>query len=620
MQSNSRVIYEFGTFRLDAGDRRLANSETGASLVLTDRVFETLVYLLEHAGELVDKRRLMDAVWPTVIVEDNNLEQCISALRQALGEGSKNSRYIVTVRGRGYRFAEAVRKNPFDSSPATADHVQPESSRISLRRPLMGLAALAVLAAVAATVLQLQRNTPADPSALAPRLVVLPFQALNDDERNASLALGMTETLIHGLHTADLTVASLSAVRRYATSGEDSVAIGRTLGAAAVLEGYVQRDEGHLRVSTRMLDVLSGRQIWSGRYDGQFSTIFQVQDEIAEKVQEALLPQLVGEVRALPHYTDDAEAYELYFNGRLFRQRGNLDALVKALAYFEQAAERDPDFALAYVGMADIRAILAVYGAVAPHESFPLAQLAVDRALELTPDLAEAHASLGHIRMQYTHDWPGAELELRRAVELNPYYALGHQWLGLLLAESGRFDEGLVHLRRAHELEPIPVYGSLVGMVLNYQGRFDEAIEQLEAMLDADPRLPTARSYLTYAYLRTGRFDAAAEQLTMLPQETPGGMGYRGQLYALTGRHDDARAEVGRLIELARSRYVPAYDIATIFAVLGDSDATFHWLARAFEERSPIVAWLPWDGAFDGMRDDPRYSALLTGLNVGTAH
>jgi len=459
-------------------------------------------------------------------------------------------------------------------------------------------------------------RTPSGPprANVSPKLAVLPFQPLTSEDRSESLELGMTETLIEGLNTADLTVASLSAARGY--GGTDALTAGRALDAAAVLEGYLQRDGERLRVSARLLDVATGRQLWASRYDERFTNIFAVQDAIAAQVREALMPQLVGEVRSLRHYTQDAVAYELYVNGRLHRQRSNPEALQQALAYFEQAAQRDPGFALAYVGIADIHAILGVFGVAAPRETFPLALSAVAKALELAPDLAEAHASLGHIKMQYELDWQGAELELRRAVELNPYYGLAQQWLGLFLAESGEFDGGLEHLARAYELEHVPGYGALVGMVLNYERRFHEAIDQLGAVLETDPTLPTARAYLTFAYLRTGRLDEAAKQLERLAAPGPGSMGYLGQLYALRGQRAEALREAERLITESEHRYVSAYDIATIFAVLKDDDRALQWLERAFEERSQLIGWLPWDGVFDGIRQDPRYLELVQRLNV----
>jgi DNA-binding winged helix-turn-helix (wHTH) protein/TolB-like protein len=631
-QQADRRFYEFGAFTLDTVERVLECRGEGRLVRLTPRVYDTLLYFLEHPNELIDKRRLIDAVWPNLVVEDNNLDQTISTLRQALGERGRESRYIVTVRGRGYRLtvpvmarahapaaspglsASAGTSVPVEAPPVPASPAAGPRSRMTVVAAALGLAAV-----LAAALLWRGPNPAPVAPTLAPKLAVLPFRPLTADDRSESLELGMAETLIAGLNTADLTVAPLSTVRRYATPDIDPIAAGREIGASAVLEGYLQRDAEQLRVSARLLNVADGRQLWAARYEEAFTDIFSVQDAIASRVRESLMPQLVGEVRSLPHYTESAEAYELYVTGRLHRQRGNIDALRQALAYFERAVEEDPGFALAHVGVADVHAILGVFGVMAPHDTFPQARLAVQRALFLAPDLAEAHASLGHIKTQYEHDWAGAELELRRAVELNPYYALGQQWLGLLLAYSGAFDEGLERLRMAYTLEPSAVYGALIGMVLNYARRYDEAVQQLEAMLAADPASLTTRTYLALAYMRTGQLDEARRHLGLLPTATPGSMSYVGQIAALEGRRADALAEVERLIAHSQQRYVPAYDIAAIYGALADSDAAFVWLERAFEERSQLVGWLPWDAAFDSIREDSRYSAFLQRLNVAAS-
>jgi len=601
--TNHRV-YEFGTFRLDSAGQLLICTDNEQVVQLTPRVFDTLLFLVEHAGELVSRQNLIEAVWPDVVVENNNLEQCISALRQALRDQGGENQYIVTVRGRGYRF----------SSPVRLVDAQP-------RRRQYRLAYIALaLTLVAAIVTLVYWWSPIGPQQAtvtsAPKLAVLPFQPMSPADHNASLEFGMTEALIQGLNTADLSVASLSAVRRFGGAPDNAIFAGRALGVAAVLEGYLQRDGNRLSVSARLLDVASGRQLWADRYEEEITGIFNVQDTIANRVREALMPQLVGEVRVLQHYTDDAAAYELYVSGRLHRQRGDLPSLMQALDYFEQAANQDPDFALAYVGIADIRSILGVFGIVSPNETFPLARIAVQRALHLAPDLAEAHASLGHIKTQFEHDWRGAELELRRAIELNPYYALAHQWLGLLLSESGQFDAGLEHLRKAYELEPVPAFGALIGMALAYRGDVDAAIGQLQNILAIDASLPTARSYLVLALLRAGQLEDAAAQLDLLPGMAPGSVGLRGRLYAQAGDHTAALAEAERLIAMSAQRYVSAYDIATIFGALNDADQAFLWLGRAFEERAQLIGWLPWDAAFDSIRDDARYADLMRGLNL----
>ncbi len=622
-------IYEFGEFRLDTGAETLARLD-GGTVALTPRAFATLRTLVEHSGELVERASLMKTVWPNLVVEDNNLDQQVSLLRQALGERRGEHRYIVTVPGRGYRFAVPVRTQsdaPIVAAqrgtPPAAIPRETEVGAPPVRaRPWLWPAALAVatvaLVAGAVAVFDLEGRDRAMPrSRERTTLAVLPFKPMTASDSNLSLELGMAETLIVGLNAAQLVVTPLSSVRRFAGPEQDALAAGRELAVDVVLESYIQRDGDALRVSTRLLDVGDGRQLWSQRYDDHFSDMLTVQDAIAARVLEALAPNLAGAMAPLRRYTSDPEAYQLYLDGQFARRRVSEAGLREALGRFQAAVERDPSFALAHVGLAECYSILAVFGIEAPHDTFPLARAAIDRALALAPDLGEAYASLGHVKTQYEMDWPGAERAYRRAIELNPSYAPAHQWLGLLLGISGRFDDALEELRIAEELEPaVPFYGALRGMVLSYQGQHDAAIEQLERALAAAPELPNTRAYLTMAYVRRGDLDHAAEHAAAIRSPAPGSRGYVGQIHALAGRRAEALAEIERLKALSRERYVSAYDTASIYATLGEVDQTFAWLERAFEERSQIIGWLPWDGAFESIRTDPRYSELTKRLPV----
>lgn len=623
--SNDR-IFEFGAYRLDATQQVLSTKSDGRAIPLTPRVYDTLLYLVEHPNELLDKRQLMSAVWPNLVVEENNLDQNISTLRQTLGERSGENRYIATVRGRGYRFVAPVNiatsVNDTESSPppqsiGAAAVTAPARPR-PLARTFAAMAAVLVLAVVGVMFWIDHRQEPAA-QVDNPRLAVLPFRPLAVADRSESLELGMTETLIAGLNGEGLAVQPLSAVRRFGGVEQDALLAGRELKVSAVLEGYIQRDRERLRVSARLLDVANGRQLWAGSYDEPFTDIFTVQDTIAGRVRAALLPELGAKPPALPRYTADAEAYQLYVNGRFHRELGSEAGLRRALEYFEQAIARDPNFAAAYAGEAEAYSTLAVFGIAAPHDVFPRAQRAVAKALELAPNLGAAHASRGHIKMLFEHDFAGAEEELRRAIELDPSYASAHQFLGLLLSQSGRFDEGQQHLRRAAALEPSrPMLSALIGMVLVYQRRYDEAIAQLDKTLEMDPALPTAHTYIAFAYLRRGSYDDAARHLAQVQTPTPGSFGYQGQIQALTGHRAEALGEVERLIALSRQRYVPAYDIATIYAALGETDQTIDWLERAFADRSTLITWLPWDAVFDGIRTDLRYRAMLAELSAGS--
>jgi TolB-like protein/DNA-binding winged helix-turn-helix (wHTH) protein/Flp pilus assembly protein TadD len=605
-------VYEFGEFRLDAARQMLYSARADTWTPLTPRVFDTLLFLVEHPGMVISRAALMKAVWPDVIVEENNLDQSISALRQLLGERDGEHPYIVTVRGRGYRFVAPV------SVPG------PQGSEGRPRRaphPALWVAGVSVTAAIVLLLVSLVpgKEVSAPLAADEPHtLAVLPFRPMLAGEPDESLGFGIAETLIAQLHTEQMSVRPLSSVRRYADPEQDALQAGRALGVRSILEGHLQRDGSRLRVSVRLLDVSTGRQLWADRFDQDMTDIFAVQDAIAAKVRTALLPGLAADTTAYMRPTSDAEAYQYYASGQFLRRRADEEGLRRAIIQFERAIERDPNFALAYVGLAECHSILGVFGILAPHDTFPRAIEAIDRALELAPDLAEAHASLGHVKVQYEHDWAGGEAALRRAIRLNPNFAPAQQWLGILLALSGHFEEGLEQLRIAQSLEPSSaLYSALVGMLLTYQRRYDQAIEQLSRTLEMVPDFPTANAYITFAYIRRGDFDTALAHLDRTSSQAPGSAAYRGQLYALSGRSDQARAEMTRLIELSSHRYVAAYDIATIHAALGDIDEAFHWLELAFVDRSQLIGWVPWDPVFDGLRGDPRYQGIVARLSVG---
>jgi DNA-binding winged helix-turn-helix (wHTH) protein/TolB-like protein len=291
------VAYEFGEFRLEPRRRLLARAG-GEVLPLSDKAFDALTYLVEHAGRVVTKDELMQALWPTTVVEENSLYVAISALRRALKDESPTQRIIATVAGRGYQFVAEARVASSDRQRGPG------------RRATVLLAIAAGLAAVTiATFLVLRNQNDAEPAGAAMKLAVLPFRPLTLGDRNESLELGMTETLIAGLNTGNLSVSPLSSVRRFAGMEQDVLAAGRALGVQAVLEGHLQRSGDQLRVSARLLDVESGRQLWAERYDERFTDIFSVQDAIAERVRAALTVEFAGADSPGPRrYTDDAEA------------------------------------------------------------------------------------------------------------------------------------------------------------------------------------------------------------------------------------------------------------------------------------------------------------------------
>lgn len=623
--SQAHVRYEFGDFILDVAQQRLLRRDTGKAIPIAGKVFDTLAYLVEHAGELLDKDLLLHAIWPGLIVEENSLTQNISTLRHVLGETRSENRYIATIPRKGYRFvAEVTRSNaPALSGSVEANAAATPSVATPLKRGrrgwlIAGVAALAVVSAMIA-VLVTSPGPARSPPAAGQTLAILPFKPLLPADRNESLELGMAESLILrlGQHSPGM-ISPLSSVRRFATLDQDAIEAGRILGVDTVLDGSLQRSGDRLRVSARLLRVVDGQQLWAQDFDQDFTTIFDVQDAIAGRIAQALSVRWAGpgSTRGAP-YTRDPEAYALYASGRVAWTRQTEASLLQAIDFFEQAIARDPDYALAYTGLADSLAVLGVFGIRAPNEVFPEARHAAEKALSIDPELAAAHAALGHILLQYEHDGAGAAREYERAMSLDPTLALIHHRRGLLLAMQGDAEGALAAFARAQALEPLWLGAKgAVGCFHFYREHYDESVRLLGQVLAVDDRLPTARSCMIRSLIARGDYDRALVELDKGPIQAPGSNALRAQALALSGRNGEARAELDRVLERSKQHYVAAYDIALIYAALAETDNTFLWLERAMEDRSTLLVFLAQEPIFDALHADPRFASLVKRIGI----
>ena len=614
--------YEFGDFALDVGQQRLSRRDTGEAIPLTGKVFDTLVYLVERAEQTLDRDVLLGAIWPGIVVEENSLSQNISTLRQALGEVRGENRYILTIPRKGYRFVAKVRElNDFvaptiSDVPATSLPVRAPSKRS--RIAWIGVCVLLVAIGAVSFYLLSTRAQPAAPAA-AHTLAILPFKPLVLAERNESLELGMTETLIANLGLQGArAISPLSSVRRYAALDQDPLIAGRELGVETVLDGTLQRRGDRLRVSARLLRVADGQQLWAESFDQPFTTIFDVQDAIAARVARALPLRGMeeGTARGAP-YTRDPEAYALYASGRLAWTRQTDASLLQAIGFYQQAIALDPNYALAYSGLADSYAVLGVFGMRAPNEVFPQARRAVEKALAIDPDLAAAHAALGHIMVQYDHDWEGAAREYVRAKQLDPTIALTYHRRSILYALQGDTERALAESARARELEPLWVAPrAFTGHILYYARRYYEAIRIFEQVLALDDRVNSARGFLIRSLIAKGDYVRALAEIDKHPVQVQASNAFRAQALALSGRREAVRAELDRVLALSKQRYVAAYDIALIHVALGNKEDAFHWLDRAIEDRSTPVGFLAQDPSLDVLHDDPRFAVLVQRLGI----
>jgi serine/threonine-protein kinase len=483
---------------------------------------------------------------------------------------------------------------------------------------------LAALAAVVALVLAVvglaayfhARNTEVTIDSIA----VLPFENRSADAETEYLSDGLAESLIYRLsQLPNLRVTPTSVALHYKGKQADAVKAGNELGVSAVLSGRITQRGDNLTISAELVDVRYNKLLWGEQYDRKMSDLLATQREIAREIVEKLKLKVSGEEKGLAkHYTESNEAYQLYLRGRFYWAKRTEEGMQKSLEYFQQAIERDPNFALAYSGLADAYDLLGASdasGGMPANEAMPKAKAAALKALEIDDTLAEAHVSLAHIKYYYDRDWATAEREYKRAIELNPNYPIAHQWYAVYLMSAGRFDEALAQNRRAQELDPLslPINMTLGWVLLNAR-QYDQSVEQLRKTLEMDPNFMLAHHRLGLVYEQKGKYDEAIaefRQVLNLSAGKPLGITALAHAYALSGKRAEAQRTLAELQEISKRRYVSPASIALIYAALGDKDQAFTWLEKADKERDPNLARLTVDPRFDSLRSDPRFADLV---------
>jgi tetratricopeptide (TPR) repeat protein len=402
--------------------------------------------------------------------------------------------------------------------------------------------------------------------------------------------------------------------------------IGQQLGVAAVLEGSVRRAGSRIRLSARLVSTTDGYQLWSETYDRQLADIFDVQDELARAIVNALRPGYVGppDVRLVEPPTDDLEAYQLYLKGRFFSNRRTPDGLRKGIEHFEQTVMADPGYALAHSGLADSYSMMAVYCVLPPSEAYPKAKAAARRALELDDGLAEAHLSTAYVALIYEWDWAEAERACWRAIALNPSYAQAYHWLGWSLASVGRLDEAATAARRAMVLEPLsPIIQSRAAQIVSYAGMPEEGVAGSRRALELDSDFYLAYETMASAYIhpRLRKYDEALAAIGRMPALPSTSRRFLEPLvYALRGDREEATRRLAQLdVDPSAERVPPGYltmQLAQTCAVLGNMDEAFRWLRRARDERLHTIALLKADPEFERLRPDPRFGELLRSVGL----
>jgi TolB-like protein/DNA-binding winged helix-turn-helix (wHTH) protein len=640
-------IYEFGPFRVDALRRTLLRE--GNQVRLPAKAFEILLVLLEEKGRLVEKDELMQRVWPDTVVEENNLTVNMSALRRSLTESPGEHRYVVTVPGRGYQFVAEVRQLNGERSPEGEQELINQLAAISApgqsngagtqtdsstrakyisgevhrhKRGVLLLVAPVVAIAIVVSYFAYSRRLAGGSKPRTTSIAVLPF-ANETGEANAEyLSDGISESLTNSLsQLPGVKVAARSSAFKYKGTNSDLQEVAKALGVGAILTGKVTQRGENLSISVELVDASDKTQIWGEQYDRKMSDLLEIQREIARAIVAKLKLKVSSDANEpAKHYTDSNEAYQLYLKGRFYWNKRTAEALQKSIEYFNQAIDQDPRFALAYAGLADSYVVPA--NRFPPREAMPKAKAAAIRALELDETLAEAHVSLGRVLATYDWDWTNAEKEYKRAIELNPRYATAHQWYGGYLAVMGRSDEAIAERKRALELEPLSLIINFeLGLSYYHARDYDKAIEQFQKTLELDQNFPAAHNFLPAAYEQKGMYkEAIAEFKQSIPlakgSEATLSKAGLGHVYAVTGKKGDAGLLLDELKQTFGKEYLPASNIALIYAGLDDKDQAFAWLNKAYEQRAFQLQWINLDARWDNLRSDRRFQEMLRRLGL----
>ncbi|MCK4820141.1 tetratricopeptide repeat protein, partial [bacterium] len=436
----------------------------------------------------------------------------------------------------------------------------------------------------------------------------------------------LAEELINALSKInELRVVARTSAFAFKGKLEDIREIGKKLSVGTVLEGSVRKSGNRLRILAQLINVADGYHLWTERYDREMDDVFAIQDEITLAVVDNLKVKLLGGEKAkiTKRYTNDLEAYNLFLRGQFFWNKRTAEELQKAIMYFEQAIKKDPEYAIAYAGLANSYLILPIYGPFNPKEAFLKAKKATTKALEIDNTLAEAVTSLALLKLFEDRDWDGAEREFKRAISHNPTYVTAHTWYASeYLAIRARFDEAIEEITRALELDPLSLVSNRdLGMICYYARQYDQAIKALNKTIEIDPDFIHTHGLLGLVYLEKSMYE---EALSELQKEDTISKGIEataeiwiGIVYAKTGKVNKARKILEDLIKRSKQEFVSPYFIAILYFNLKEKDKGFSWLDKAYKENDSWLNFLKVDPGFDSVRSNPRFKALLKRMGLG---
>ena len=647
-------LRRFGLFEVDLHACELRKQ--GRKIKLQKQPCQILAILLEHSGEVVTREEFRKCLWPsdTFVDFDHSLNTGVMRLREVLADSSENPVFIETLPRRGYRFIAPVDPSavpwekslssepavpPFpDSGPVEAALIFPPAlpDRSGLRALPATRAALPSILAlgglivgmlaltIGLTLYHTRTSTEAKPKLNRVKsLVVLPLENLSGDKAQDYFADGMTDELIASLaKVRTLRVISRTSSMEYKGTHKTLTEIARDLKVDAVVEGTVLRSGNRVRITAEVVRISTDQTLWAETYEGDLGDILALQQQVASaivsKIQIELTPQ--DQQRFTARRPVNSEAYEDYLKGKYYWGKRSEEGLTKAIHYFTLATKKEPQYALAYAGLADCYGIIgaAIVGTVPAKDVAPKAEAAAMKAIEIDPTLAEAQTSLATVRLNYNWDWPAAETGFKRAIELNPSYATAHQRYSLYLIAMGRTQQSIAEIKRALWLDPLSISMNFsLGWRLYMARRYDEAIQQLRNTIDMDPTFGLAHLVLGQAYEQKKEYSAAIAELekaVAISHDSAPMVAALAHVYAVSARQAESRKLLAELKNQSNRQYVSPFYLAVVYAGLGESDQAVMWLERAYEDRSNSLIFLRIDPEFDSLRAKTDFNRLLRKL------
>jgi len=619
-------LLRFADFEVDlrAGQLR----KQGRKIRLQEQPFRVLAALLKASGNVVTREELRSQLWAadTFVDFDHRLASAINKLRNALNDSAEKPTFVETVGRRGYRFmvpVEPVTPSAGDNDGLVVPKGAPshQAERES-RAPRVGwFAAALVLVSALAFVAIRHRRQPDSGESAVPRIssiAVLPLENLSNDQEQEYFVEGMTDEIITDLaKLPGIRVISRTSAIQYKGTHKTLPEIARELNVDGVVEGSVLRDGNRVRIRTQLVYAPTDRHVWAQAYERDLKDVLTLQADLAQDIAREIQLKLTSQERVnlVATHPVDPEAHELYLKGRFFWNKRDQQGFARAIEYFQQAIDREPNYAAAYAGLADAYALSGGFNLVPIAEAMPRAKAAAERALQFDPNLAEAHASLGLIAPFLNWNWAEAKEHYERAIELNPNYATAHHWYAEgYLMPMGRVDEALIEIRKARELDPLSaVIATDMGKELYFSRRYDEAIVELRHALELDPNFASAHNWISDSLLEKGEYSAAIAELekTKSAKEQRVYVRQTAYLHARMGKRAQAQTELAKALELSRGKPVSYGSIALTYAALGDKEDAFLWLEKAYAENSSFMTSLKFWSVFDPLRSDPRFVDLL---------